>query len=153
RDAYVFDPCPTEAEMSMLSNRPEDDPARSKTVLHAKIVAQHKIVVLELGRGAGEADLALVHDVMAVGDRQGGTQVLLDQEHRKALALEIVEHRDDLLDDHGRQPLGRLVEQEQRRIEHERARDRKHLLLAAGELKAEVALARTQARKQLENPL
>src|SRR5262249_52221704 len=45
------------------------------------------------------------------------------------------------------------VEQQQRGIEHERARDREHLLLAAGELKAEIALARTQAGKQLENPL
>src|SRR5204863_3342584 len=73
--------------------------------------------------------------------------------HREAFALEVLEHCDYLLHDHRRQAFGRLVEQEQQWIEHERARDRQHLLLAAGELEAEVALARAQARKQLENPL
>src|SRR6266567_7038768 len=34
---------------------------------NAQILAQHHVVAFELGRAAGEADFALVHDVMAVG--------------------------------------------------------------------------------------
>ena len=40
-----------------------------------------------------------------------------------------------LLDDHRRDALGRLVEQHQQRIAHQRARDRQHLLLAAAHLR------------------
>jgi hypothetical protein len=54
-----------------------------------------------------------------------------------------------LLDDDRREPLERLVEEEQLRVEDERARDREHLLLAARELVAEVGLALLEARKHL----
>ena len=46
---------------------------------------------------------------------------------------------DQFIDDHRRQALERLVQQQQRRIGHQRARDRQHLLLAAGQLIAHVA--------------
>ena len=58
----------------------------------------------------------------------------------------------DLLDDDGREPLGRLVEQQQPRAGAQDAADRQHLLLAAGELGA---LARAEplleVREQLED--
>ena len=54
-----------------------------------------------------------------------------------------------LLDDDRREALERLVEQQQRRIGHQRARDRQHLLLAAGELVAHVAAPLGEAREQL----
>ena len=44
-------------------------------------------------------------------------------------------------DDHGRQPLRGLVHDEELRVEEQRARDREHLLLAAGELGTAVAFA------------
>ena len=47
-----------------------------------------------------------------------------------------------------RQALGRLVEDQQARIGHERAADREHLLLAARQLRAEIALALAQPREQ-----
>jgi len=50
--------------------------------------------------------------------------------------------------DDGCESLERLVEQQQRRVRHERARDREHLLLASGELVAHVRLALGEARKQ-----
>ena len=53
------------------------------------------------------------------------------------------------LDQDRRQPLQRLVEQHDARIEDQRAADRQHLLLAAGELVAEIAAALVQAREQL----
>ena len=57
----------------------------------------------------------------------------------------------ELIDDHRRQPFERLVQQHQRRIGHQRARDRQHLLLAAGQLIAHVAAALGKTRKQLED--
>ena len=53
------------------------------------------------------------------------------------------------LDDDRRQAFQRLVEQQQRRIGHQRARDRQHLLLAAGELVAHVGAPLGEAREQL----
>ncbi len=38
----------------------------------------------------------------------------------------------ELLDDDRRQAFERLIEQQQRRVGHQRTRDRQHLLLAAG---------------------
>ena len=42
----------------------------------------------------------------------------------------------DPVDEHGREPFGRLVEEEDARVREQRAADRDHLLLAAGELVA-----------------
>ena len=47
----------------------------------------------------------------------------------------------------GARPFERLVEQQQLRVQHQRARHREHLLLAAGELVAHVGLALGQARE------
>ena len=54
-----------------------------------------------------------------------------------------------LFDQDRSQPLQRLVEQHDARIEDQGATDREHLLLAARELVAEVAAAFVQAREQL----
>ena len=54
-------------------------------------------------------------------------------------------------DDQRRQAQRRLVEQEQARAAHQRARDRQHLLLAAGERAAALVDALLEARKQREH--
>src|ERR1700720_1741469 len=95
----------------------------SRTDLHTEIIAQHHIVALQFRGGAGEADLALVHHVMAVANRERSRQVLLDQENGQALLFESRQHLDDLLHDHGRKPLGWLVEKKYPRVEHQRASD------------------------------
>ena len=62
--------------------------------------------------------------------------------------------RADLLDDDRRQPLGRLVEQQQPRAGAQDAADRQHLLLAARELGALAAPSRSlRFGKQLEDAL
>ena len=48
-----------------------------------------------------------------------------------------------------REPLERLVEQEKPRIEHQRAADREHLLLAARKLRAEVRAPLAEPREEL----
>ena len=62
----------------------------------------------------------------------------------KALARSAVmlpERRRQLFDHNWRKTFERLVQQQQRRIGHQRARDRQHLLLTAGQLIAQMAAA------------
>ena len=70
-----------------------------------------------------------------------------------ALAPQPHQRRGERVDDHRRQALERLVEQEQRGIAGERAADRQHLLLAARELVAVIALALGQAREEIVDAL
>jgi hypothetical protein len=58
---------------------------------------------------------------------------LLDQHDGDALALQLANGREDRLDHARHQPFGRLVEQEQRRLQAQRAGDGEHLLLAAAQ--------------------
>ena len=75
--------------------------------------------------------------------------VLLDQDHRRPLLRDHALNRGgQLLDDDRREALERLVEQQQRRVGHQRARDRQHLLLAAGQLVAHVGAPLGEAREQ-----
>src|SRR6267142_3890949 len=61
--------------------------------------------------------------------------VLLHQQDRHTLLfIDAPDDGEDLLHQDRRQPQRRLVEQQQRRAVHQRAPDRKHLLLAAGKL-------------------
>ena len=60
--------------------------------------------------------------------------MLLDDDGRQPLLAEQrAQCREQFLHDDRRQALGRLVEQQQARIGRERAADRQHLLLAAGQ--------------------
>ena len=81
-------------------------------------------------------------------DGQDLLGVLLDDDPRHALiAKDPDEGAEELLDDDRGQSLGRLVEQEDARIEDEGARDRQHLLLAPRQLVAEIGATFLQARE------
>ena len=61
-------------------------------------------------------------------------RILLDDEHRQPVPLvQLADDAEDLAHDQRREPERRLVEHEQPRPRHQRAREREHLLLAAGE--------------------
>ena len=108
--------------------------------LHAEQPLLQLAVGGELGGGHRARDAPVHHHVDGVGDLDRDAEVLLDQQHRDlALGGERLQHRRDLLDDHRREALGRLVHHQQLRVEEQRARDREHLLLAAGELGAAVS--------------
>src|SRR5262249_2834702 len=110
----------------------------------------HALLVLaELGGGARIDDLAVVEHIGAVGDLDGRAHVLLDQQYRDALAARRGDDAEHFLHDQRRKTLARLVEQQDLRIEQQRAGDRQHLLLAAGELAALVRLALREAREEL----
>src|SRR5713101_3141399 len=83
---------------------------------------------------------------------QGGTRRVMDD--RTALQYHNAVGQPQnllriLLDDDRGEPLGRLIEQQHFWIEGQRAPDRQHLLLAAGELVAEMGAALFQPRKHL----
>ena len=99
-------------------------------------------------------DAAVDHDGDVLGDRAGDADVLLDHQHRHLAVLgEAHQHLLDLADDHRREALGRLVHHQQARIGEQRARDREHLLLAAGELAAAIVLALGEAREGVVDAL
>src|SRR5438034_93140 len=86
----------------------------------------------------------------AVGQPQNLLRVLLDDDGTGAArAGDAAERSQQFLDDDRGQPLGRLVQQQHFWIERQRAADRQHLLLAAGELVAEMVAALFQPRKHL----
>src|SRR5512145_754235 len=81
-------------------------------------------------------DAAVLDDVVAVGDLLREAEILLDEQNGEAFLLELGDGAPDLIDDHRREALGRLVQQEQARAGAQDAADGEHLLLAAGELGA-----------------
>ena len=87
-------------------------------------------------------DAAIDHDGDVPGDRRRHADILLDHEHgHVAILAEAHQHLLDLGDDDRRQSFGRLIHDQQMRIGQQRARDREHLLFAAGELTAAMVLA------------
>src|ERR671938_1168094 len=80
--------------------------------------------------------------------------MLLYEDHRDA--AQVLQRLRELFDDDGREALERLVEKKERGIQHQRARDREHLLLAARELVTAVRAPLLQAREErvdaLERP-
>ena len=54
------------------------------------------------------------HHELPVGDRGRHAEVLLDQENREPFLLELPERLDQVLDDRGREALGRLVHDQER---------------------------------------
>src|ERR1700733_7853620 len=116
---------------------------------YAEIPLQLFDARLQLGARNDVDHPAVLDDVMAIGDGRGEAKILLDQQDREAGVLQMSDDAADLLDDHGRQPLGRLVEQQQPRAGAQDAADRQHLLLAARQLGALAALALDQVGKQL----
>ena len=65
--------------------------------------------------------------------------------------VELLDDLEDRLDDDRRKTHRRLVEHQQRRLAHQRAAHREHLLLAAGERAALLGDALLEAREELED--
>src|SRR5581483_10105468 len=118
------------------------------TCSYGEVGARDLLVARKLLAAAGEADYPLAHDEVTVGQTEREVEILLDQEDRKSLTLQITQCRDDLLDDHRRQSFRRLIQQEYRWTRHQGSRDSQHLLLATGQLVAEILLPLFKPRKQ-----
>jgi hypothetical protein len=99
---------------------------------------------------------AVDHHSDAIGDVDRHADVLLDQQHGDPAAVdmcEVPQRLDHLIDDHRREALGRLVHDQHVWVEEQRAADRQHLLLAAGQLRATVAPPLGEVREELVDPL
>ncbi len=78
-------------------------------------------------------DLAVIHDEMAVGQRRGKTEVLLDQYDGHAPLFQLHQHFAQLLHDDRGQAFGNFIEQQQPRTGAQNARHGQHLLFTARE--------------------
>src|SRR5579863_4119397 len=89
-------------------------------------------VRLHLGAGAARDDLAAAHDPVAISDRARKIVILFDEQHRHPhLVDEPPQRAADLLNDRWLDAFGRLVENQELWLAHQRAADRELLLLAA----------------------
>src|SRR6266446_3000508 len=101
-----------------------------------EMTAQDVGALAQFAGRTGEDGTALDEDDAAVGERVDRRMVLVDDDDRNSSLADAADHPPDLAADERRQPLGRLVEDDQLRIGHQGPADRQHLLLAAGELAA-----------------
>jgi hypothetical protein len=83
-----------------------------------------RLVGGELGHRTAVDDATVVHHRDAVAERLGDGEVLLDQEDRRLRPLQLAKRRDQVLHDRRREPLARLVDQQQPPRLDDRARDR-----------------------------
>jgi hypothetical protein len=143
---------------SALRRRAREEADVALVVAGIRAQAEEPFLKIAIGAELGcrqlVRDPAVHHHADAVGDVDRDAEVLLDQQDRDlALRRQAAQRLDDLLDDHRREALGRLVHHQQLRLEQERAADGEHLRLAARELRAAVALALGQAREHRVDPL
>ena len=127
---------------------------RSKRAPSATSITPANICVFTLASAASAADVP-VHTTWPFSITTWRSailveriEMLVDQQDRLTFALEPREAGPDLGADQRRQAFGRLIENEQLRIGHQRAADREHLLLAAGELVAHVGAPLGKAREE-----
>src|SRR4051794_31346517 len=103
-----------------------------------------------LGR-ALEHEPAVAEHVRPVGHLERERDVLLHEQHAGAEVLRhAAQDREQPLDDHRREPEAHLVDQEHARRAHQRAANREHLLLAAGQHPGLAVEALVQLRQQLD---
>src|SRR5712664_1485125 len=123
-------------------------------ILHPEIGPAHQVAVEQgLARALGHDAAGLEH-VAALGGGQGGGHVLLDEQHGQTLlAMEHLQHVQDRVHDARHDAEARLVEHQEARPRHERARDRQHLALAAGERARALVNALAQHREEAEDAL
>ena len=90
---------------------------------------------------------------MAIADLEQRPHLLVDDQRCRSFPAQLAQRAPDLLTHQRRQPLGRSVEDDQRRVGEQGARDAQHLLLAAGELRAKVFEPFADAGKKRQHAL
>src|SRR5437667_8172 len=110
-------------------------------------------VVGQLGRGSRERDRAGLEDVAPVRDRQRHRRVLLHEQDRRPLPVDVGDRVEDLLDEDRGEPHARLVQQEEPRVRHQGAADREHLLLAPRQGACDLRDPLLEPREECEDAL
>src|SRR6476469_6769580 len=106
---------------------------RDDALEHAEVLGDNGIVELDATGGAAKHHPAGIDDDHVVGEVERQLDILLDQYDRLSFGLELRDGASDLGHQLRREPFGRLVHQQHAGVAHERAPDREHLLLAAGQ--------------------
>src|SRR5688572_18035022 len=125
----------------------------TRSASRAKVGAPDDLILGERSGIAAEADAPLFHEEEVLRDLERHVRVLLHEEDRGAVAVQLGDGAEDLLHHERREPERGFVHEEQARARHERAPHREHLLLAAGERARLLRGALLQSREPLENAL
>src|SRR5258708_3757804 len=67
RFAYA---CPRGGDCFVALRAPRNDSGYCHLQSNTEVVPQHVLIAFDFGRGSGKTNLALVHDVMTVADRE-----------------------------------------------------------------------------------
>src|SRR5690349_16072290 len=122
----------------------------------AEIIALHQLALLQLLQiFTMQRDLTMHDHIPAISNQARFMEILLCHQHgQPELLLQVAHHGHGLMHEQGRESDRWLVDQQQARRGHDRARDREHLLLAsaqaAGKLTAALAKHRKRLKAQLE---
>src|SRR5262249_40715267 len=127
-----------------LKLRPLGRATAETGLAHAIIVAQRRT------RAAGDDRSRLQH-VAAARSLERIARVLLDEKNTRAGAIDRLDRAENVLDDHRRESERRLVETNEVRFGHDRAPEREHLLLTAGQRAGVLAPALAQPREHVED--
>ena len=142
------------AEQHALDDLVEEDQCGgallSEDALEAEIGFRDLFAAQRAGRPL-DRDRAFQHADGAARGRHGALEVLLDQQHRDAGRFQRLEPGVDAIDDQRRKPERHLVEQQEVRVHHQRAPDRRRLLLAARQCAGERAAALLEVGKGLHH--
>src|SRR3990170_4320945 len=113
----------------------------------------HVRIGCQVGGGVGEDHPAGLEHVTAVRDFERLLGVLLHEQHRRPLGVDLANDAEDLLDEDRGETQRGLVEEENLRPGHQRPTDCQHLLLAAGQRPALLTRPLGEAREEAEDVL
>jgi shikimate kinase len=93
------------------------------------------------------------HNADIVGKARRETEILLNEDYREPLLLQLSKLLMDLLSNNGRQTLRRLIQEQEKRVDEERPPYCKHLLLASRKLIAAIIAPLRKPREKFEHAL
>src|SRR6266571_5018193 len=130
----------------------ERDTAELLSLISLAKIRLSDLLVAEKRRGlVREGDLAGLQHVPPAGDVEGHHRVLLHEQNRRPLCVDLLQGLEYTFHEDRCKPHGRFVEQQQLRPGHQRPPDRAHLLLAARQRPRLLALPFREPREERED--